>query len=139
MRMKVLVTASALAVLVGTAAIAQERSTNLLTAVPENATTVTSYYKQSVYDPSDSKIGEVMDLLVQSDGKIAAAMVGVGGFLGIGEKDVAVSFDSLRLTTKNNKTFLVMSTTKDALKAAPGFKYDRSTTHWVQDRSASTN
>lgn len=34
---------------------------------------------------------------------------------------------------KNNKITLVMNTTKDSLKSAPGFKYDRSTTSWVPD------
>jgi sporulation protein YlmC with PRC-barrel domain len=114
---------------------AQQSSINLLTAVPQNASTMTNYYKQSVYDPSDSKIGDVSDLLIQPDGKIAAAMVGVGGFLGIGEKDVAVPFEAIKTTTKDNKVYLIMNTSKDALKSAPGFKYDRSSATWVPEDS----
>ena len=39
--------------------------------------TVTHWYKQSVYDPSDSKIGEIMDVLMDRDGKVVALIVGV--------------------------------------------------------------
>src|SRR5579871_5792935 len=101
----------------------------VMNSVPAGVT-VTDWYKQSVYDPSDSKIGEVMDVLVSQDGKITALMVGVGGFLGAGEKDVAVPFSAIKHTEKNNKVYLTMDTTKDALKAAPGFKYDKNTTKW---------
>jgi hypothetical protein len=132
----ILATSAALALLAGGAAVAQQASQKLLTTLPGDATTVTNYYKQNVYDPSDTKIGEVTDLLVQADGRIPAAMVGVGGFLGMGEKDVAVPFDALKPTLKNNKMYLVMNTTKDALKSAPGYKYDRTATKWVPDTSS---
>ena len=51
--------------------------------------------------------------------------LGVGGFLGIAEKDVAVPFDAVKRTTKDGKIYLTLDTTKDALKGAPGFRYDR--------------
>jgi hypothetical protein len=52
-------------------------------------------------------------------------VVGVGCFLGMGEKDVAVPFNAVQVTNKNNnKWHLVMNSTKDALKNAKGFKYD---------------
>jgi PRC-barrel domain len=41
----------------------------------------THWYKQSVYDPSDAKVGEIMDVLVDRDGKIAVLIVGVGQYL----------------------------------------------------------
>ena len=126
--------AAALALMIGGAAVAQQSST-LLTSVPQNGAPITNYYKQNVYDSNDTKIGEITDLIVQNDGKIAAAMVGVGGFLGMGEKDVAVPFEALHATTKNNKTYLVMNTNKDALKSAPGFKYDRSAAKWVPENA----
>ena len=104
----------------------------MLNSLP-GGVTVTDWYKQSVYDPSDSKIGEVMDVLVTPDGNVSALIVGVGGFLGAGEKDVAVPFSAIKHTEKNSKVYLTMDTTKDALKAAPGFKYDKNTTKWVPD------
>jgi sporulation protein YlmC with PRC-barrel domain len=104
----------------------------VLNTVPPGVT-VTDWYKQSVYDPSDSKIGEVMDVLVAPEGNVSALVVGVGGFLGAGEKDVIVPFKAIKHTEKNGKVYLTMDTTKDALKAAPGFKYDKNTTKWVPD------
>lgn len=104
--------------------------------IPANSMTVTDWYKQDVYDPNDTKIGEVMDVLVDKSGTVSTLIVGVGGFLGAGEKDVAVPFhDVSATTTKNNKVRLVMNATKDGLKNAPGFKYDSSTTTWVPDRN----
>jgi hypothetical protein len=52
-------------------------------------------------------------------------LVDLGGLLGAGEKDLAVLFDSVRLTTtQNNKWQLVMNTTTGSLKNAPTYKYD---------------
>jgi hypothetical protein len=111
-----------------------------LSNIPANSLTATVWHKQNVYDPGDNKIGEIMDVLVDRDGKISTLIIGVGGFLGMGEKDVAVPFNAVQLTTKdNNKFYLVMSATKDALKAAKGFKYDRNAMTWVpEDASATT-
>jgi sporulation protein YlmC with PRC-barrel domain len=97
---------------------------DVMTTVPGSSLTVTDWYKQDVYDQSNTKIGQIMDVLVGQDGQVSALIVGVGGFLGAGEKDVAVSFNTVKATTK------------DALKAAPGFKYDRDKTAWVPDASS---
>jgi sporulation protein YlmC with PRC-barrel domain len=125
--------------LASTAAFAQPVSsgrTEIMTSVPTNSATVTDWYKQTVYDPADNKIGEIMDVLVSPDGRATALIVGVGGFLGAGEKDVAVPFSAVKHTMKDKKIYLTMDTTKDALKAAPGFKYDRERTSRVPDTSA---
>jgi hypothetical protein len=137
--MKMLVALSTGALLLSTAAFAQPMAaggSGLMTSVPSSSLTVTDWYKQDVYDPSNAKIGEIMDVLVAKDGQVRAAIVGVGGFLGAGEKDVAVSFSSIKKTTKNDKVYLTLDTTKDALKKAPGFKYDSTKTTWVPDKSS---
>jgi uncharacterized protein YrrD len=94
---------------------------------------VTNYYKQNVYDTSNNKIGDVDDVLLGADGKVNALVIGVGGFLGIGEKHVIVPFTSVKADRKDNKWQLTMNSSKDDLKAAPGFKYDRTNTVWVKD------
>src|ERR1700683_511840 len=114
-------------------------ASEMMTNVPPGSLTVTDWYKQSVYDPSNTKIGEVMDVLVSRDGRIDALIVGVGGFLGAGEKDVAISFNSVQKTVKDNKIYLTMSTSKDALKSAPGFKYDKQQTTWVLDTAGNAS
>ncbi len=105
-------------------------TTAVLTTLPQNVTTVTSFYKQNVYDPSDAKIGEISDVLLSKDGKVEAFIVGVGGFLGVGEKDVAVPFDAIRATQKDGKWYLTMNTTKDALKNARGYRFDKTKSAW---------
>ena len=111
----------------------------VLPSVPSDAMTVTRWHKQNVYDPSDAKIGAVEDVLVDRDGKIVAFIVAVGGFLGMGEKDVAVPFNAVQFKTKdNNKFYPVMNTTKDALKNAPGHKYDRNAMTWTVDNAPTT-
>jgi sporulation protein YlmC with PRC-barrel domain len=109
---------------------------DVMNTVPGTSLTVTDWYKQDVYDQSNTKIGQIMDVLVGQDGQVSALIVGVGGFLGAGEKDVAVSFNTVKATKKDNKIYLTMNTTKDALKAAPGFKYDRDKMAWVPDASS---
>jgi PRC-barrel domain len=76
-----------------------------------------------------------MDVLVGPGGQVNTVIVGVGGFLGAGEKDVAVSFNSIKKSMKDDKVHLTMDTTKEALKGAPGFKYDSAKTTWVADTS----
>jgi hypothetical protein len=132
--MRALTASSAALLLAATAAFAQQSSpgnVQMMSAVPSNSVTITDWYKQNVYDPSNSKIGEIMDVLVEPDGHASALIVGVGGFLGAGEKDVAVPFAAVKHTMKDKKVYLTMDTTKDALKAAPGFKYDREKTTWI--------
>jgi len=76
-------------------------------------------------------------VLVDKSGKISAVIVGVGGFLGIGEKDVAVSMSAIKTKTKdNNKWYLVMDATKDQLKSARGLKYDKDKTTWIVDKDS---
>jgi sporulation protein YlmC with PRC-barrel domain len=126
------------AALLSTAVFAQSMAAGraeIMSTVPTSARTVSDWYKQDIYDPSDSKIGKIDDVLVSNNGQVNALMVGVGGFLGAGEKDVAVPFDAVKQTTKNNKMYLTIDTTKDALKSAPSFKYDSDETSWVPDRS----
>src|SRR6266481_9168222 len=109
------------------------------TNLPADSVTVPHWYKQNVYDPSDNKIGEIMDVLVDKSGKATALIVGVGGFLGAGEKDVAVPFDAVHATKKgNNDWYLVMNSSKDALKNAKGFKYDRNAMTWIPEDQART-
>ena len=105
----------------------------VMTSLPSQSTTVTNWYKQSIYDTANASVGQVMDVLLSPDGKVAALIVGVGGFLGMGDHNVAVPFDAVKQTTRDSKTYLTMNMTKDALKNAPGLRYDSATTSWMPD------
>jgi sporulation protein YlmC with PRC-barrel domain len=126
--MKMVIPATALAIAVSTVAFAQPA--HMLTAVPAGKT-IANFYKQDVYDPSSTKIGSIDDMLMDDGGKVTSLIVGVGGFLGMGEKDVVVAFNAVHATMKDKKWYLTLNTTKDALKAAPGFTYDSTKSAWV--------
>jgi sporulation protein YlmC with PRC-barrel domain len=71
------------------------------------------------------EIGNISDLVFDEDGQITAVVIGVGGFLGIGEKAVAVDFQSLEFTlAADNTERWVLPTTADALTAAPDFVWE---------------
>jgi PRC-barrel domain len=88
------------------------------------------YYKQNVYDPADQKIGQILDLVIKKDGAVPAAIVSVGGFLGIATKYVAVPFTALQATPAGGRTHLVLDTSKKALRNAPAFAFNRLTRRW---------
>ena len=79
-----------------------------------------------VIGSDDKKIGDVSDILFDKDGKIEAYVVGVGGFLGIGSKDVAVAPAAFQVVpgdhAKNAPDKLRLSMTKDELKNAANFE-----------------
>jgi sporulation protein YlmC with PRC-barrel domain len=94
-------------------------------AVPSSLSTMhwlaSDIYKADVYDNSEDKIGTVTDLILDNTGTVTTAVVSVGGFLGVGAKDVAVPFNALKVTSRDGKDWLVLNETKDQLKAAPAF------------------
>jgi len=122
--------AFALVAAVTTPVLAAESMSNL----PSDSWTVKNYYKQDVYDKGQNTVGKIDDVLIDKSGKITALMVGVGGFLGVGEKDVALPFTAVRSEKKNDKWYLTVDETKDSLKNAAGYKYNSSTTAWVPDK-----
>jgi sporulation protein YlmC with PRC-barrel domain len=106
-------------------------SVQALSSLPPNTITIGNFYKKNVYDRNDSKIGEISDVLINNDGKIDGFIVSVGGFLGIGEKNVAVPFNAVKATQRNGSWWLTMDSTKDQLEKAPGYKYDNGKATWV--------
>ena len=80
----------------------------------------------NVYNQKDESIGEISDIALKNN-QVDALIVSVGGFLGVGEHYVAVPPSSVRVSydNKNNKWLATMNTTKEALKAAPEFKYPK--------------
>jgi hypothetical protein len=80
----------------------------------------------TVYGPDNASIGNVNDLLFDNNGKIRAVVIGVGGFLGVAEKDVAIAFDSLNITRRPDSNLIdkiTVTYSKDELKNAPTFAY----------------
>ena len=63
-------------------------------------------------------------------------ILGAGGFLGIGDHNVAVPFNSITQTTKDGKVSLTLdkAITKDRMKTAPGLQYDKKTMTWIPEK-----
>ncbi len=91
-----------------------------------------------VYNTQNEKLGEINELIIDSSGRVAGAVIGVGGFLGMGEHDVMVSMDKLQFSDDAGKTTTgagsgesrqwypdraLLNANKDQLKAMPQFKY----------------
>lgn len=83
----------------------------------------------NTFDKADADwddIGEINNFLVSRDGKINAVIVGVGGFLGLGEKNVALRMSELRFLKKSGDDaddyFVVVKSNKEQLEQAPEYK-----------------
>ena len=73
---------------------------------------------------TDEDVGSVNDLIIDEDGQIVGVIVGVGGFLGIGDKDVAMSWDQIELThdAEDDEYILRTDADEEMLDAAPEYE-----------------
>jgi sporulation protein YlmC with PRC-barrel domain len=75
---------------------------------------------KDVYNDAGDKIGDINDLIVTPSKSVSYAIVGVGGFLGMGEHEIAVPVSKLK---QEMGKIVLHGATKEALKAAPKFEY----------------
>jgi sporulation protein YlmC with PRC-barrel domain len=76
-----------------------------------------------VYNMGGERIGDVNDILVDEAGRVTAIILGVGGFLGIGEKEVSMTADQVkRMVHSDGATYFTVNATKDQLTAAPTYE-----------------
>jgi sporulation protein YlmC with PRC-barrel domain len=81
---------------------------------------------KSVYNAANERIGEIEDMIVGTDGRVVAAVVGVGGFLGIGERKVALSYPTLQMMRDSNGAVRpVVNASRELLRDAPEYKFPR--------------
>jgi hypothetical protein len=82
-----------------------------------------SLIAQTVYNAENVAIGDINDLVTDKNGKIVAVLIGCGGFLGLGEEDVAVRFEDLKLARDENDSIKVVAdVSKETLAAAPDYE-----------------
>lgn len=115
-----------------------------------NQVLATELMDAHIYGSDGNSIGEINDILLDRTGQAHAVVFGVGGFLGIGEKNVAVSYNSLQFTqipqggsgnttsapgmtgrsgsSWNSQYRITLNATRDQLRSAPDFHAQRSTT-----------
>ncbi|MCL6706097.1 PRC-barrel domain-containing protein [Pseudomonas sp. R2.Fl] len=100
-----------------------DTSSTYLTEQSETQVSANELIGNSITTGQDESIGDINDLIIEQDGRVAAAVVGVGGFLGIGEKNVALPLDKITITqnTEGDGVTLTTAETAETLKAAPEF------------------
>ncbi|MFZ5693498.1 MAG: PRC-barrel domain-containing protein [Pseudomonadota bacterium] len=140
MKTPILVVAAAL---LATPAFAQTAPATQPSAPVATTQTMTGQWRASkligvdVYNQQNEKLGEINELIMSPNGQIAGAVIGVGGFLGMGERDVMVPLNQLRFSNEGTATTgsardgdrkwyperAVLNANKDQLKQMPEFKY----------------
>ena len=79
-----------------------------------------------VRNANKESIGKIDDIYLDKDAKVTDVVISVGGFLGVGSKDVAVKWSDITMGQEDNSVVLTTSLTKDALMALPDYtKTDR--------------
>ena len=97
-----------------------------LTEIPAGEIRSEELVGTTVYGANNENVGEIGDVVLSTDGKVDSIIIDVGGFLGIGEKEVAVGTDNLAfMTDKDGNKYLYTNFTKEQLDAAAA--YDKST------------
>ena len=66
-----------------------------------------------VYNEANEKLGDINELILDMDGKVSAVVIGVGGFLGMGEHDIAVTMDKLKFIEEPVRTSSTATTTRE--------------------------
>lgn len=144
--MKRIIAATAFALMMGTSVSAANQATNFETyemnqqndIYASNFIGMRVYSSEKDYDGLSQEsevtadntrewddIGEVNDVILSRDGKVEAVILGVGGFIGIGEKDVAVPMEKIKIVREKDDDddfFLVVNANKDSLTAATAYK-----------------
>ena len=85
----------------------------------------------NIKNQANETVGEINELILDKDGKVVAVVVGVGGFLGIGQREVALDYKSLNVKydpnamTDAGATTVTVNATKESLSAAPAWSWNR--------------
>ncbi len=83
---------------------------------------VGNLWNRSVYNASGQSIGELKDVVIGPGGRVQALVIGVGGFLGLGEKNVAVDYNYLENNGAIAPDRITLNMTEQELRSAPSFK-----------------
>jgi len=93
-----------------------------LTKPAADWTPVAMFYQQDIHNKAGEKIGTIKDLLIAPDGRIQAAVLSVGRFLGLGDKDVAVPMSFVEIDKRADGNRVTIDVAKETLQSAPAFE-----------------
>jgi sporulation protein YlmC with PRC-barrel domain len=106
---------------------AASASTATITAQKPDQLLVSNLKGVDVMGSDDKKVGDISDLLFTKDGKVDAILISVGGFLGVGAKEIALPPNQIQLHEENGSWKAKVSMNKDQLKDAPNFERHKET------------
>lgn len=95
-----------------------------------------------VYNEANEKLGDINEMIVDKDGKVHAVVIGVGGFLGMGEHDIAVSMDKLKFVeeaVRTSSTTSAPATTTERRDTTTGAATSTTTTTTPARTTATAN
>lgn len=106
---------------------ASHRRADAPRAIPAAASPSSVIWKASdlkgfnVVTPSGDKLGDIKDIAIDTNGRVAYAVLSVGGFLGVGDRLVAVPWEALKATRDGDKKKITLAATKERLELAPQY------------------
>ncbi len=113
--------------------------TEATTTAPATSVDAETLIGRNIVNPAGETVGEIRSVVIDQDGTVRHVIVGVGGFLGVGERNVALPWESL--TISDNGETVVAAATKEQLEAMPEHRYPESVTGGVYsyDQDLTTN
>jgi sporulation protein YlmC with PRC-barrel domain len=101
---------------------ASAANARFITTQTQDQWLVGNLWNKKVYNASGQSIGDMKDVLVDKEGKVAAIVIGVGGFLGLGEKNVAVDYNFIKQNGGITGDRIVLNMSEQDLRSAPDFQ-----------------
>ncbi len=99
-----------------------KQNRGFMSAAPTNGMQASNLIGAEVGTSADENVGEVNDLIIDDNGQVVAISVSVGGFLGMGERDVAIGWDDVTRTGDDDELKLQIDATRESLRSAPEFE-----------------
>ncbi|TXS91649.1 PRC-barrel domain-containing protein [Parahaliea aestuarii] len=101
---------------------ASSQNRGFMDSTPANGMRASNLIGTEVKTSKDEDVGSVSDLIINDNGQLMAIVVSVGGFLGMGERDVAIGWDDVTQSGVADEPHLRIKATLDSLRAAPEFE-----------------
>jgi len=92
-----------------------------------------------VYNEANEKLGDINELILDKNGKVNAVVIGVGGFLGMGEHDIAVTMDKLKFVEDPVRTSSTATTTRESTTGTATAPANTTTTTTTTARTDNAN
>ena len=100
---------------------AEDKATSSTHAAAATAVDAKKLIGEDVRNAAGDRVGDINTVILDKSGQVKTVVVGVGGFLGVGEKEVAMAWHDLKMAP--NGDYVIANVTKDQLKAMPEYKF----------------